>query len=211
MSAERLARRDFTMIRKYSITLHGHRTSFSLEEEFHEELRALAAARGRSLASLIAAVDETRDERDNLSSALRVHVLKNGVGKRAVDKTVIESAATIVPVSDIRRSVEFYVDVLGFDLGFMAKDGSFARVSRDKAVIQFIHTDDADVLRATANNISIYLTVDGVDRLYEFLKHGLDRLGEGRVRAPFEQPYGMREFHVKDPDGCLLFFGETIG
>jgi hypothetical protein len=31
------------------------------------------------------------------------------------------------------------------------------------------------------------------------------------VHAPFDQPYGMREFHVKDPDGCLLFFGERIG
>jgi len=63
------------MIRKYSITLHGHRTSFSLEEEFHDALRTLAAARGRSLAALIAEVDESRQERDNLSSALRVFVL----------------------------------------------------------------------------------------------------------------------------------------
>jgi catechol 2,3-dioxygenase-like lactoylglutathione lyase family enzyme len=133
------------------------------------------------------------------------------MGKRAVDKTVIENAATIVPVADIHRSVDFYVDVLGFDPGFMAGDGSFARVSRDNAVIQFIHTSDPDVLKATADNISIYLTVDGVDRLYASLQPALDRLGEGRVRAPFDQPYGMREFHVKDPDGCLLFFGERIG
>jgi len=64
------------MIQKYSITLHGHRTSFSLEEEFHDEIRALAAARGQSLAALIAEVDEARQGQDNLSSALRVFVLK---------------------------------------------------------------------------------------------------------------------------------------
>lgn len=199
------------MIRKYSITLHGHRTSFSLEEEFYDELKALAAGGGRSLASVIADVDEARDEHDNLSSALRVHVLKHGMGKRGVEKTVIESAATIVPVSDVRRAVAFYVDLLGFDLGFVAKDRSFARVSRDKATIQFIHTENPDVLRATANNISIYLTVDGVDGLYETLRPGLEGLEAGRVRAPFDQSYGMREFHVKDPDGCLLFFGERLG
>ena len=199
------------MIRKYSITLHGHRTSFSLEEEFHAELRSIAAARGRSLAALIAEVDEKREDRDNLSSALRVHVLKNAVGVRGVEKTVIESAATIVPVSDIRRSVDFYVEVLGFDLGFMANDGSFARVSRDKAVIQFIHTGNPDLLSTTANNISIYLTVDGVDEFYATLQAALDQLPEGSVRAPFDQSYGMREFHVKDPDGCLLFFGERAG
>lgn len=199
------------MIRKYSITLHGHRTSFSLEEEFHQELRALAAARGRSLAAVIAEVDETRDEHDNLSSALRVHVLRNCVRMGGVDKTVIESAATIVPVSDIRRSADFYVNVLGFELRFLAGDGSFARVSRDQAVIQFIHTDNPEVLNATANNISIYLTVDGVDRLFDTLSPALEELPEGRVRAPFDQTYGMREFHVKDPDGCLLFFGERVG
>ncbi|MDH6267862.1 putative DNA-binding ribbon-helix-helix protein [Rhizobium sp. SG_E_25_P2] len=64
------------MIRKCSVTLNGHRTSFSLEEEFHAELRAIAAERGLSLASLIADVDEGREEGDNLSSALRVYVLR---------------------------------------------------------------------------------------------------------------------------------------
>ena len=64
------------MVRKYSVTLHGHRTSFSLEEEFFVALKEIAKARGGSLASLIAEVDEGRAEGDNLSSALRVFVLK---------------------------------------------------------------------------------------------------------------------------------------
>lgn len=64
------------MVRKYSVTLHGHRTSFSLEEEFFVALRELADARSRSLASLIAEVDDQRPDSYNLSSALRVFVLK---------------------------------------------------------------------------------------------------------------------------------------
>lgn len=64
------------MVRKYSTTLHGHRTSFSLEEEFHLELKKIAAARQMSMAALIAAIDEIRQENVNLSSALRVFVLK---------------------------------------------------------------------------------------------------------------------------------------
>lgn len=63
------------MVRKYSVTLRGHRTSFSLEEEFFAALREIAEARGQSRASLIVAVDEGRGENDNLSSALRVFVL----------------------------------------------------------------------------------------------------------------------------------------
>lgn len=64
------------MIRKHSATLHGHRTSFSLEDEFWLELKAIAAQRGISLASLIAEIDDQRSPESNLSSALRLHVLK---------------------------------------------------------------------------------------------------------------------------------------
>ncbi|OJF92019.1 ribbon-helix-helix domain-containing protein [Pararhizobium antarcticum] len=63
------------MIRKHSATLHGHRTSFSLEEPFFEELNRIAAHREISLARLIAEIDDNRAEGSNLSSALRVYVL----------------------------------------------------------------------------------------------------------------------------------------
>jgi len=68
------------MVRKYSVSLHGHRTSFSLEEEFFAALKDIAARRGRSLASLIADVDDERPDSYNLSSALRVFVLKDVQG-----------------------------------------------------------------------------------------------------------------------------------
>lgn len=64
------------MIRKYSTTLHGHRTSFSLEPVFHEELRSIADQRGMPLAALIREVDDSRDVDGNLSSALRLCVLE---------------------------------------------------------------------------------------------------------------------------------------
>ena len=64
------------MARKYSVSLHGHRTSFSLEEEFFTALKGIAEARGQSLASLIVEIDDQRPESYNLSSALRVFVLR---------------------------------------------------------------------------------------------------------------------------------------
>ena len=64
-----------TVIRKHSATLHGHRTSFSLEEPFWQELKAIAESRHISLAGLIAEIDDGRAPGSNLSSALRVHVL----------------------------------------------------------------------------------------------------------------------------------------
>jgi predicted DNA-binding ribbon-helix-helix protein len=61
-------------LRKRSVTIAGHRTSVSLEPQFWEALRSLAAARGIALGALIAEIDRGRD--GNLSSALRLHVLE---------------------------------------------------------------------------------------------------------------------------------------
>lgn len=63
------------MIRKHSATLHGHRTSFTLEEPFWQELKHIAESRHIPLARLIAEIDDKRDADSNLSSALRVYVL----------------------------------------------------------------------------------------------------------------------------------------
>lgn len=121
----------------------------------------------------------------------------------------IESAMTIVPVRDVHISIAFYNDVLGFETRFLAEDGSLAIVMHGPAVgLQLLQSDDPKALEATATNISVYLQVRGLDALYERLREKLEALPAGRLRPPFNQPYGMREFHVKDPDGCLLFFGE---
>lgn len=59
---------------KRSVAIAGHRTSVSLEPEFWDGLRAIAAARKLSLNALVAEIDGARGAR-NLSSALRVAVL----------------------------------------------------------------------------------------------------------------------------------------
>jgi predicted DNA-binding ribbon-helix-helix protein len=61
---------------KRSVTIRGHRTSFSLEQPFFEALALVAAQRGISVAALVAEVDGSRPQGANLSSALRVFVLE---------------------------------------------------------------------------------------------------------------------------------------
>ena len=67
-------------MRKRSVTIHGHPTSISLEDEFWQELAAIAGARGLSLNALVTEIDKTRTgprgSGANLSSTLRVFVLK---------------------------------------------------------------------------------------------------------------------------------------
>lgn len=64
------------MLVKRSISLAGHRTSIALEPEFWDALAALAAARGTTLAALIATIDATRAPERPLASALRVFALR---------------------------------------------------------------------------------------------------------------------------------------
>jgi predicted DNA-binding ribbon-helix-helix protein len=69
-----------TALRKRSVRIAGHRTSLSLEGAFWEALKEIAAARGRSVAALIAEIDSTRaadGPAANLSSAVRVFVLES--------------------------------------------------------------------------------------------------------------------------------------
>lgn len=64
------------MVRKYSVTIRGHRTSFSLEPEFHDQLAHIARREGKALAAVIARIDSERPHERNLSSALRLFVLE---------------------------------------------------------------------------------------------------------------------------------------
>jgi predicted DNA-binding ribbon-helix-helix protein len=62
-------------MRKRSITIHGHPTSISLEDEFWQELAGIARLRKLSLNALVTEIDKQHDG-GNLSSALRVYALK---------------------------------------------------------------------------------------------------------------------------------------
>ncbi len=58
---------------KKSVSLHGHKTSISLERAFWTVLEIYATSQGLSLAQLIQKVDE--DRQGNLASALRLFAL----------------------------------------------------------------------------------------------------------------------------------------
>ncbi len=62
---------------KRSLTLRGHRTSVSLEEEFWRAFREIAAVRGQSVNGLAAEIDAARGIETGLASAIRVFVLKH--------------------------------------------------------------------------------------------------------------------------------------
>ena len=63
-------------MRKISVVIaNRHSTSISLEEEFWEELKKIAIEQHLSVNQLITKIDASR-EHENLSSAIRVFILK---------------------------------------------------------------------------------------------------------------------------------------
>lgn len=61
---------------KHSVTLHGHRTSISLEAQFWEELRLIAQEKSLPINALVAQIDAARGMDAGLASAIRVYVLE---------------------------------------------------------------------------------------------------------------------------------------
>ena len=61
---------------KQSLTLNGHRTSVSLEPEFWQAFRSIAAELGQPLNALAAQIDTARGD-VGLASAIRLYVLRH--------------------------------------------------------------------------------------------------------------------------------------
>lgn len=62
-------------MKKRSLTIDGHRTSISLEDEFWESLKEIAKKSNLSLVEVVKKIDESRTS--GLSSAIRIFVLNH--------------------------------------------------------------------------------------------------------------------------------------
>lgn len=73
-----------TRPQKHSLTLKGHRTSVSLEDEFWEAFREIAAERNMPINALAVEIDENRDVDSGLASSIRLYVLRHLQGQAAM-------------------------------------------------------------------------------------------------------------------------------
>lgn len=119
----------------------------------------------------------------------------------------LEGIAPIIPVEDVGESVAFFTGALGFELRNRSEDGNWALVARGEAGIMFVTRAPELDLSDPAAQTSSYVWVRGLDAYWDEVKEALGALPPERVRAPFTQAYGMREFHVAW-GAFLLLFGE---
>ena len=123
----------------------------------------------------------------------------------------LRGVSPIMPVRRVSRSVDFYTGVLDFELADRNRQMTYAYVVRGDAGLMLLDLDEPQALQATARYLSAYIWVENVEGLWDSLEQGLMRLPEGRVTPLFRKPDRRHEFHVRDPDGFLLFFGTWPG
>lgn len=108
-----------------------------------------------------------------------------------------DSVSPIVPVLDLDLALDRYRK-LGFDARGYDGPERYGFADRGSVSIHLTEWAEHDPKRTAA---SVYLYVSDADALYAEWEavEGLD----GRLIAPHETPYGLREFAYVDPDGTL--------
>jgi catechol 2,3-dioxygenase-like lactoylglutathione lyase family enzyme len=105
------------------------------------------------------------------------------------------AASPILPVSDLARSLDYYVRVLGFAVDWQDATG-MASVTRDGCALMLCQGDQGHA------GTWVWVGVADVDALHESLK------ARGAVvrHPPSDYPWA-REMQVADPDGNVLRLG----
>lgn len=115
----------------------------------------------------------------------------------------IESVSPILSVKDLAQSIDFYRNVLRFDLAWSwGEPPDIAAVCRDGVEITLTQRAGAK----PAGAAHIHLGVSGIDAYYT----GLVDAGVTVVVPIGDRPYGMRDFRIADPSGNELSIGQAI-
>ena len=166
----------------------------------------LAASFKLSDAQEMVARQQGFDSWQALKSGLSTAPLK---AKTSPSKATIVNAEPQLLVTDIKRSCEFFHEKLGFSLVFSyGRPPYYAQVGRDAARLN-LRCIEPPVIESTVRNreelLSVSMTVATAEEIkllfLEFQSAGVDF-----HQTLKKQPWGARNFIVKDPDGNLLLF-----
>jgi len=109
----------------------------------------------------------------------------------------------MLAVAAMEETIAFYQNVLGFAPTLRSPEYSI--VERDGQTLHFMKAASEEVLRCVRGHTEIYIEVVGIHALWEHVRQFGDRY---KIRDLFVREYGMTEFHISDPNECLVFVGE---
>jgi len=109
-------------------------------------------------------------------------------------------------VADMRRALDFYINVLGFtQTGYYPIESQPIRteVRRDGVAIIFYTDSDRGLGEKPAQSGLLYVFPESVDKLAGELRGKVSFLW-----GPEDTDFGVREFAIRDPNGYILAFAE---
>jgi uncharacterized glyoxalase superfamily protein PhnB len=141
--------------------------------------------------------------------------LKAGLSATSRKVNLTPSRATIVCaepqlfVTDIKRSCNFFREKLGFSVVFSYGDPPYyAQVGRDAARLNLRHVEGPlieSMVRDREELLSVSMSVATADEI-KLLFLEFQSTGATFHQTLKKQPWGAKNFIVKDPDGNLLLF-----
>ena len=135
--------------------------------------------------------------------------VKPSPSKSAPSKATIVGAEPQLFVSDIKRSCEFFHEKLGFSVVFSyGKPPYYAQVGRDAARLNLRCVEGPifdSAVRDREELLSVSMTVATADEI-KLLFLEFQSAGVSFHQTLKKQPWGAKNFIVKDPDGNLLLF-----
>ncbi len=120
-----------------------------------------------------------------------------------IGTSTVKRISPMLAVADMDQTLDFYTSQLGFSVTM--KSPEYSIVERDGATIHFMKAADESVMAAVRGHTGIYIEVDDIQSLWEQVDA---QRGSHKIRDLFDQPYGMTEFHMEDPNECLVFVGQ---
>lgn len=111
----------------------------------------------------------------------------------------------VLAVHDVRRSAEFYVRMLGFEI--VAEPAGWVFVAKDECVIMLGECpDDLPASELGCHSYFAYLRVNNVDAWYGDVK----AKGVEIVSELADKPWNMREFGLRTVDGHRIMVGQAL-
>lgn len=102
--------------------------------------------------------------------------------------------------ADIRTGLEFFVDGLGFELGY--HDDVLYIVSKDKVTLLLMINKEL----AEQDRPEIRIATDDIDAIYQEIKGRNPALLHPNLNYIKQQPWGLKEFACLDPTTvCIIF------
>jgi uncharacterized glyoxalase superfamily protein PhnB len=116
----------------------------------------------------------------------------------------------VLAVPDVKATVDYYRDVLGFHVDFVHDPPVHARVCADPGgAAPTLHIRFEPLEPGDAVHPSVWLWLHagaGLDRLFRIYRER----GVKIVREPEDRPWGLRQFTIEDCNGYRLAFSGEL-